>query len=241
MNQNGLIRKYLLYSIGEVLLVMIGILLALQVNNWNEERKLIREGNGYIKDLYQDLSKDKDNLQRIVERLQEQHKSSEWILDAHKTAYNTPIDTLKFTRNVILSSFPFVVQRADNTYDELKSSGRRDIIRDKELVRMLNDFYFLYDLRISNFNELPKATRYEHRRILAQYPDIEDWRYEQATNKKSLNQFNTVLKNPNLYNLLMEIHISCHFNITFFRELKDNAELVIRFIEQNHTNVINDQ
>ena len=31
--------KYLLYAVGEILLVMIGILLALQVNNWNEARK----------------------------------------------------------------------------------------------------------------------------------------------------------------------------------------------------------
>ena len=36
---NGAARKYLFYAAGEVLLVMIGILLALQVNNWNENRK----------------------------------------------------------------------------------------------------------------------------------------------------------------------------------------------------------
>jgi len=34
------IGKYLLYALGEILLVMIGILLALQVNNWNETKKL---------------------------------------------------------------------------------------------------------------------------------------------------------------------------------------------------------
>jgi len=34
------IRKYLLFAIGEILLVVIGIFIALQVNNWNEERKL---------------------------------------------------------------------------------------------------------------------------------------------------------------------------------------------------------
>jgi sensor domain CHASE-containing protein len=33
-------KNYLRYAIGEVLLVVIGILVALQVNNWNEERKL---------------------------------------------------------------------------------------------------------------------------------------------------------------------------------------------------------
>ena len=32
--------KYLLYAVGEILLVMVGILLALQVNNWNEDKKL---------------------------------------------------------------------------------------------------------------------------------------------------------------------------------------------------------
>ena len=31
--------KYLLYAVGQILLVMVGILLALQVNNWNEDRK----------------------------------------------------------------------------------------------------------------------------------------------------------------------------------------------------------
>ena len=34
----GKIRRYLVYALGEILLVMIGILLALQVNNWNEEK-----------------------------------------------------------------------------------------------------------------------------------------------------------------------------------------------------------
>ena len=36
-------NQYLKYGIGEVVLVVIGILLALQVNNWNEKRKLIKE------------------------------------------------------------------------------------------------------------------------------------------------------------------------------------------------------
>jgi|TARA_R110002020_G_scaffold396281_1_gene606303 sensor domain CHASE-containing protein len=34
--------RYLLYAIGEIILVVIGILIALQINTWNEERKLDR-------------------------------------------------------------------------------------------------------------------------------------------------------------------------------------------------------
>ena len=35
----GAARKYLLYAIGEILLVMMGILLAVQVNNWNQNKR----------------------------------------------------------------------------------------------------------------------------------------------------------------------------------------------------------
>jgi hypothetical protein len=40
LSENKL-SKYLLYAIGEIMLVMIGILLALSINNWNENKKTI--------------------------------------------------------------------------------------------------------------------------------------------------------------------------------------------------------
>ena len=47
--------KYLKYAIGEVILVMIGILLALQVNNWNEHKKEQKQEQIYLKNLQDDL------------------------------------------------------------------------------------------------------------------------------------------------------------------------------------------
>lgn len=48
--------KYLLYAIGEILLVVIGILIALQVDNWNEERKRQKEISQLLLDIEQDLN-----------------------------------------------------------------------------------------------------------------------------------------------------------------------------------------
>ena len=52
------IPKYLLYAVGEILLVVIGILIALQVNNWNEERKDQNLTIQYLMSLREDLRED---------------------------------------------------------------------------------------------------------------------------------------------------------------------------------------
>ena len=50
--------KYMRYAIGEIVLVMVGILLALQVNNWNEGRKQEEQYNAVLEQLYNSVSKD---------------------------------------------------------------------------------------------------------------------------------------------------------------------------------------
>jgi hypothetical protein len=47
--------KYLLYGIGEIILVVIGILIALQVNNWNEQRKILRQERQLLVELTNNL------------------------------------------------------------------------------------------------------------------------------------------------------------------------------------------
>ncbi len=54
MEQNK-VRKYLVYALGEIFLVVIGILIALQINNWNEERKQEEEAVKVLKDFQQSI------------------------------------------------------------------------------------------------------------------------------------------------------------------------------------------
>ena len=56
-NQNN-ISKYLRYAIGEIFLVVIGILIALQINNWNEEQKAIKEEIIILKELKNSITTD---------------------------------------------------------------------------------------------------------------------------------------------------------------------------------------
>ena len=58
--------KYLRYAVGEVILVVIGILIALQVNNWNEYRKEKVEEKKILLSLHNEISNNLESLQVLV-------------------------------------------------------------------------------------------------------------------------------------------------------------------------------
>ena len=78
-NQFG---RYLLYALGEVLLVMVGILLALQVDNWNEQRKERRDELELLEALKTDLVLTRNEMDTIVEYNQKYLKGYRQIYDS---------------------------------------------------------------------------------------------------------------------------------------------------------------
>ncbi|MBT8252612.1 MAG: hypothetical protein KJN68_01480, partial [Bacteroidia bacterium] len=60
--ETGNTSKYLKYAIGEILLVVIGILIALQINNWNESQKMERKEQILLTQLKQEFE---DNLRQL--------------------------------------------------------------------------------------------------------------------------------------------------------------------------------
>jgi len=58
--------KYILYAIGEIVLVVIGILIALQINNWNEGKKIAKQETVYLNRL---LSENKQDLATFSENI----------------------------------------------------------------------------------------------------------------------------------------------------------------------------
>lgn len=66
------ISKYLVYAIGEIILVVIGILIALQVNNWNEKRKLEAKVSENLHSLSQEIRTNKEVLRINLDRVRSQ-------------------------------------------------------------------------------------------------------------------------------------------------------------------------
>ncbi len=70
IRQNLLIKnktgKYIKYAIGEIILVVIGILLALQINNWNEDRKLKKEQHLALLNLKEDFKQNLESIENLI-------------------------------------------------------------------------------------------------------------------------------------------------------------------------------
>lgn len=62
----GRFTRYMTYAIGEILLVVIGILIALQLNTWNESRINKKKEAAIISDLHQEFQKNKDKLDTTI-------------------------------------------------------------------------------------------------------------------------------------------------------------------------------
>jgi len=138
--------KYLKYAIGEIVLVMIGILLALQVNNWNEGRKQKTIELELLSSLNSDLDANIDALKRVLVFDSLVVVSNKIIINVLNDPYSTYNDSLNFHFGKSIRSGDFKPQKL--TYESLKSIGFNNITNNK--VR--NEIIKLYDSHYANSN-----------------------------------------------------------------------------------------
>jgi len=132
--------KYLLYAFGEIVLVVIGILIALQINNWNEETKERNKEVTYLKNIQRDL---KDQLNSIDEQIASESSfvnTAAYLMNAYKEDTFKNIDSDFFSKLTDLQSRKtFLI--IDPTYTDLLSSGNIDIIRNSDFKDQLIKYY----------------------------------------------------------------------------------------------------
>ena len=144
--------KYFKYAIGEIVLVVIGILIALQINNWNEVQIEKKVELGYMKNLLEDLKADEliysdykktnievyntiDSLVIYLNRPDRKEYTS-------KTSYWARIMTMKFTR----------VQPIERTFEQMKSSGQLKLVSNPKVADAISKYYNSF-FELKQYNE----------------------------------------------------------------------------------------
>ena len=144
--------KYLLYAIGEIILVVIGILIALQINNWNDERKTKNLEEKILKELHVNLSMDLEELQDDVSYMDNINSAS---LDVKEFIENNefPNDSIFKVISILRVTPHFDPNKSG--YQLLQSKGVEVISNDS----LRNDISLLYE------RSYPYYKRYEEERL----------------------------------------------------------------------------
>jgi len=133
------VAKYLRYAIGEIVLVVIGILIALQVNNWNEHQKQKKQETIYLQDLSIDLKKQiqlQDNYIDFEDIIIDDCKD----IVAHYEQNNgfKKMDSIFPKINDLIVRVTFT--NANTTLLEMINSGEINIIENEALKKELMEF-----------------------------------------------------------------------------------------------------
>ena len=134
------VAKYLSYALGEILLVVIGILIALQVNNWNEERKSNKVSAQTIQKLQAELSEVKSEIEEAIE-------VNEMILSWADSYLQSPsyVDSLKAKHTRILLMTSYVSLRVDMPVLNQELSSDQLIREEPELTNKLRSIKIGYE------------------------------------------------------------------------------------------------
>ncbi|MRH99645.1 hypothetical protein GH721_03775 [Kriegella sp. EG-1] len=113
--------KYLLYAVGEIVLVVIGILIALSINNWNENRKLNEKREKYYQQVIIDLKNDKEYAVSLKSAFETNLRSYKDYGKSFKEPGLNATKTLQNLRNI--NYYTVFMDFESNTINNLIDSG----------------------------------------------------------------------------------------------------------------------
>ena len=129
--------KYFQYAVGEIVLVVIGILIALSLNNLNEKKKLNEKENKFLKEIANDLKITQKEINEDLQDLQRNLNSSLIIRDlilSKGKLNDSLIKHFYFTMDLE------TLDAKSSTYESLKSFGL-DLIGNDSLQKQITDIY----------------------------------------------------------------------------------------------------
>ncbi len=133
-------RKYTAYEFGEIVLVVVGILIALQINNWNEDRREQREIAEFARALASDLEADIEMAEIILEQIRDRRDNA---FEIARYVRETPPDEVLNLDIAFLAARmsyyrPYTWNRT--AVEQLIASGSMRNMEDQALAQRINEY-----------------------------------------------------------------------------------------------------
>ncbi|WP_298517534.1 DUF6090 family protein [uncultured Kordia sp.] len=179
-------KSYILYAIGEILLVMIGILLALQVNNWNERRKTKIQLNNTLSTIVNDLALDTLVAHQIIKYYEINQKNSLRVINKEITLDN--YRECPSCASLITIYKPFNIQTKG--YDLLKKITSSQANKKDSLLTDLSQLYSLFIPTLEKSNDRLENDVLKNLESFKEHDWFVDWT-QQKFNQDMIAYFST--------------------------------------------------
>ncbi|MCK0109145.1 DUF6090 family protein [Flavobacteriaceae bacterium S0825] len=234
----GKTGKYFKYAIGEIILVVIGILIALQINNWNEQNKMDKSINSHLEILKQNLIEDQVQLQNLKENMTENIKCADSSMAQIKTII--PVNN-SMKKYLVLLVREFQFSPNTNGIETITQSNEIPSLN-TELRNAVLNYYALIERteereHISNTQIQSKYEPY----INTEYPDIfqkdNEWEFIASFYKDDPRPTSSIddvklLKDKTLESLLVSRYYQCVALENFYGELIISSDKILSILEK---------
>jgi hypothetical protein len=151
--ETGKTGKYLKYAIGEILLVVIGILIALWINNKNQEYTNSKIARTYLADFKRDLEADIHTLEKNILKNDIMIKNADSIMIASRKKVLSEKEKNSFLNwvNSLMGETYYVPEKT--TIRQFESSNSSQLITSKTLKDQLFTYYTANDVNENNFEK----------------------------------------------------------------------------------------
>ena len=131
-------NKYLIYAVGEIILVMIGILLALQVSNWNEIRTKDKKENFVLASIHKEFKANKKQLDSIIKQHKMVRRNCAKIIDFFPITSKPKPHVLDSLSAYLFNSYGgYTFNPSQTSIQSLASTSSFDIIKNDTLRELL--------------------------------------------------------------------------------------------------------
>ncbi|WP_412559448.1 hypothetical protein [Winogradskyella sp. MIT101101] len=223
--------KYLIYAIGEIILVVLGILIALQINQNAENKKTDSTRQDYYVQLLEDLNKDKQFTNEIIKLFEKDRKEYNTYLEIYSATDLSPSQVYDhlMTLNIISTPLSF----NSNTIESLRSSGEIILIPLTIRNKLIDVFRFQEEiLKNSEFSDKGKNNMLQDLGIYRGASTL-DSRLKNQPQLKSYLEFD-----ENMPQIILGLdavqrwkEVSENDSITYLKLMAEDIDVVIDMIE----------
>jgi len=237
MIKENKVSKYILYAFGEIILVVIGILIALQINNWNEKQQALSEMESNFQNLIEDLESNKLQLLDLIAEREEVSKGGGFLLDKYENQIQVSENEFVNKLRPALSERYFEINR--NGIDKVMKSTAFEL-EQMESIRELIKSY-LGDAGILNTFETKENAAIENMEMITAgngyfrmvWKTFRKNRYKTTTEYNNPDfDFLKIMENDELLYMLFRYEFVTQFALEGYYNLIEKGDEIIKAIKE---------